>query len=87
MVRNIFDHPVCSTLERGLSLLVAATPPLEEGNTKRIARAGPDFLCNAPLGTGGVDAPSNVRKGADGVVILDGPPRLRFHKVASLYFS
>ena len=32
VVRNIFDHPVCSALERGLSLLVAATPPLEEGN-------------------------------------------------------
>ena len=38
MVGNIFDHPVCSTLERGLSLLVAATPPLEEGNTKRMTR-------------------------------------------------
>src|SRR3954453_21388512 len=36
VVRNVFDHPVCSALEWGLSLLVAATPPLEEGNTKRM---------------------------------------------------
>ena len=34
----------------------------------------------SPPGTGGVDAPSNVRKVADGVVILDGPPRLRFQR-------
>src|SRR3954451_21875571 len=36
VVTNIFDHPVCSALERALSLVVAAPPPLEEGNTKRM---------------------------------------------------
>src|SRR3954469_14282719 len=75
VVRNIFDHPVCSALEWGLSLLVAATPPLEEGSTKRMTHLAFYFgqLCSMSA-----DVPATCE-------ILGGrrPPLQRMHPIFS----